>query len=118
MKAHLCYANWHEMLKIPDNNQTFLSVAMDGDVLLDEEFYDHVFVCEKFSSPLQICDELFEQFSLGDKGGLHTRAMSVGDIVIIEYDLWTEAYVCITTGWRMIDLEDKSNSNLVKSLTK
>ncbi len=116
MRIKLCYANWHELNKIPDDHETFLSVVMGGETLLDEEFYDHVHSCEMMCSSIEACNELFEQFNFGDRGGHKVRSMSVGDIVIIDYDFWKEVYVCQPKGWRKLDLDDPANVRLVGSL--
>jgi len=55
-------------------------------------------------------------FNIGDKGGRKVRSMSVGDIVIVDFHLWTEAFVCQSSGWKKIDLKDPTNVQLVSSL--
>ena len=42
--------------------------------------------------------------------------MSVGDIVIIDYDLWKEMFVCKPKGWKKLDLEDIINVKLISAL--
>ena len=117
MRVQLYYANWHELTRIPDDQGTFIAVVQRGEQLLDEEFYDCVYRCElNCETPIDVCNKLFEQFNFGDRGGCKVRSMSVGDLVIIDYALWKEVFVCKPTGWQKVDLEDQVNVDLIGSL--
>ena len=49
-----------------------------------------------FDEEKMVCEELFEQFNIGDHGGKRIRSMSVGDKIV--FDNYTQ-YICDTVGW-------------------
>lgn len=66
--------------------------------------------CDDIPEDMVILEKLFEQFNIGDHGGLRmVRSMSVGDIVVLEGNRQlgtgtsTRMYLCAPVGWKLVD---------------
>lgn len=71
------------------------SLPKDEYVLVHEIERDKV----SFDEELQVCEDLFEQFNIGDHGGKAIRSMSVGDKIV--FDNYTQ-YICSNVGWKRV----------------
>jgi len=53
------------------------------------------------AEPVAVLEDLFEQFNVGDRGGLRVRSMSVRDVV----ELNGVRYECKPAGWEITTTE-------------
>lgn len=89
MLAYVIYPNWQRL------SEQGLYVPAGGG-LVDPEFYEVIIHIEVAEATIgDVLGVLFEQFNIGDHGGVPCRSMSLGDIVVAN----CAAYLCKPVGW-------------------
>lgn len=104
MKATVIYANWDQI-----DRDTRLDVVGEGQVLDGQpELYSKVHVYEYVNGPVgpyDACEEMYALFNMpnGLQNKKSVRSMSVGDVVVIDFDNGTtEAFVCAWAGFEEV----------------
>jgi hypothetical protein len=103
LPVHLIYFDWNrlEALGREEGRASWLTLVTCGEYVGDAhpEVYETVYeTTGDGDDPEAICNHLFEQFNIGDRGGLRVRSMSVGDVV----EVGDRRFICKGIGWAEI----------------